>query len=123
MVLLVCFPETFQILRVYLLYLAIKTTIIALVLKFIGNHTDINDFSAVIMSPTRELAMQTWKEANKFAKQLDIRVACVYGGVGISDQIGDLKRGAEVVVCTVGRLTDILAANKGFNHFFKTFSP
>uniref|UniRef100_A0A915PWZ0 Probable ATP-dependent RNA helicase DDX46 n=1 Tax=Setaria digitata TaxID=48799 RepID=A0A915PWZ0_9BILA len=68
---------------------------------------------AVIMSPTRELAMQTWKEANKFAKQLDIRVACVYGGVGISDQIGDLKRGAEVVVCTVGRLTDMLAANKG----------
>ncbi|VDN03008.1 unnamed protein product [Thelazia callipaeda] len=68
---------------------------------------------AVIMSPTRELAMQTWKEANKFAKQFDIRVACVYGGVGISDQIGDLKRGAEVIVCTVGRLTDMLAANKG----------
>ncbi|VDN59032.1 unnamed protein product [Dracunculus medinensis] len=67
----------------------------------------------VIMSPTRELAMQTWKEANKFAKQLDIRIACVYGGVGISDQIGDLKRGAEVIVCTVGRLTDMLAANKG----------
>lgn len=65
------------------------------------------------MSPTRELAMQTWKEANKFAKQLDIRIACVYGGVGISDQIGDLKRGAEVIVCTVGRLTDMLAANKG----------
>ncbi|MFH4977529.1 hypothetical protein AB6A40_004238 [Gnathostoma spinigerum] len=68
---------------------------------------------AVIMSPTRELAMQTWKEANIFAKQLDIRVACVYGGVGISDQIGDLKRGAEVIVCTVGRLTDMLAANRG----------
>uniref|UniRef100_F1KTK0 Probable ATP-dependent RNA helicase DDX46 n=2 Tax=Ascaris suum TaxID=6253 RepID=F1KTK0_ASCSU len=68
---------------------------------------------AVIMSPTRELAMQTWKEANKFAKPLNIRVACVYGGVGISDQIGDLKRGAEVIVCTVGRLTDMLAANKG----------
>lgn len=71
------------------------------------------------MSPTRELAMQTWKEANKFAKQLDIRVACVYGGVGISDQIGDLKRGAEVVVCTVGRLTDMLAANKGWIIFFR----
>ncbi|VDK46227.1 unnamed protein product [Anisakis simplex] len=69
--------------------------------------------TAVIMSPTRELAMQTWKEANKFAKALNIRVACVYGGVGISDQIGDLKRGAEVIVCTVGRLTDMLAANKG----------
>uniref|UniRef100_A0A0N5A9Z6 Probable ATP-dependent RNA helicase DDX46 n=1 Tax=Syphacia muris TaxID=451379 RepID=A0A0N5A9Z6_9BILA len=68
---------------------------------------------AVIMSPTRELAMQTAKEANKFAKQLGIRVVCVYGGVGISDQISDLKKGAEVIVCTVGRLTDMLAANKG----------
>lgn len=84
------------------------------ILKFTENYREL---SAVIMSPTRELAMQTWKEANKFAKQLDIRVACVYGGVGISDQIGDLKRGAEVVVCTVGRLTDMLAANKGLNCF------
>ncbi|KJH45439.1 DEAD/DEAH box helicase [Dictyocaulus viviparus] len=68
---------------------------------------------AVIMSPTRELAMQTWKEANKFAKVLDIRVVCVYGGVGISEQIADLKRGAEVIVCTPGRMIDMLAANSG----------
>ncbi|PIO55956.1 DEAD/DEAH box helicase, partial [Teladorsagia circumcincta] len=66
---------------------------------------------ALIMSPTRELAMQTWKEANKFAKVLDIRVVCVYGGVGISEQIADLKRGAEVIVCTPGRMIDVLAAN------------
>ncbi|KHJ94807.1 DEAD/DEAH box helicase [Oesophagostomum dentatum] len=68
---------------------------------------------ALIMSPTRELAMQTWKEANKFAKVLDIRVVCVYGGVGISEQIADLKRGAEVIVCTPGRMIDMLAANSG----------
>ncbi|VDO66377.1 unnamed protein product, partial [Haemonchus placei] len=68
---------------------------------------------AIIMSPTRELAMQTWKEANKFAKVLDIRVVCVYGGVGISEQIADLKRGAEVIVCTPGRMIDMLAANSG----------
>lgn len=61
--------------------------------------------------------MQTAKEANKFAKQLGIRVVCVYGGVGISDQISDLKKGAEVIVCTVGRLTDMLAANKGLDCF------
>lgn len=52
---------------------------------------------ALIMSPTRELALQTWKEANKFAKNYDIRVVCVYGGVGISEQIAELKKGAEVV--------------------------
>jgi ATP-dependent RNA helicase DDX46/PRP5 len=65
------------------------------------------------MSPTRELALQTYKEANKFCRSLDIRVVCAYGGVGISDQIADLKRGAEIVVCTPGRMIDMLAANNG----------
>ncbi|GMT26278.1 hypothetical protein PFISCL1PPCAC_17575, partial [Pristionchus fissidentatus] len=68
---------------------------------------------AIIMSPTRELAMQTWKEANKLARPFDLRVVCVYGGVGISEQIADLKRGAEIVVCTPGRMIDMLAANNG----------
>uniref|UniRef100_A0A915M9X1 RNA helicase n=1 Tax=Meloidogyne javanica TaxID=6303 RepID=A0A915M9X1_MELJA len=68
---------------------------------------------ALIMSPTRELALQTWKEANKFARNLGIRVVCVYGGVAISEQIAELKKGAEVVVCTPGRMIDMLAANNG----------
>lgn len=68
---------------------------------------------ALIMSPTRELALQTWKEANKFAKLYDLRVVCVYGGVGISEQIADLKKGAEIIVCTPGRMIDMLAANNG----------
>lgn len=72
-----------------------------------------NYIIAIIMSPTRELAMQTWKEANKFAVSLGINVVCVYGGVGISDQIADLKKGAEVIVCTPGRMIDMLAANNG----------
>ncbi|PAV91956.1 hypothetical protein WR25_25198 [Diploscapter pachys] len=68
---------------------------------------------AVILSPTRELALQTWKEANKFAKTHGLRAVCVYGGVGISEQIADLKRGAEIIVCTPGRMIDMLAANQG----------
>lgn len=68
---------------------------------------------AIIMTPTRELALQIYKEAFKFCKPLDLRVACIYGGVNISDQIRDLKQGAEIVVCTVGRMIDMLAANGG----------
>jgi len=37
----------------------------------------------------------------------------VYGGTGIAHQIGDLKRGAEIVVCTPGRMIDVLATNSG----------
>lgn len=38
---------------------------------------------------------------------------CVYGGTGISEQIAELKRGAEILVCTPGRMIDMLAANSG----------
>uniref|UniRef100_A0A803TEP5 Probable ATP-dependent RNA helicase DDX46 n=1 Tax=Anolis carolinensis TaxID=28377 RepID=A0A803TEP5_ANOCA len=68
---------------------------------------------AVIMTPTRELALQITKECKKFSKTLGVRVVCVYGGTGISEQIAELKRGAEIIVCTPGRMIDMLAANNG----------
>lgn len=43
--------------------------------------------SAVIMTPTRELALQITKECKKFSKPLGLRVVCVYGGTGISEQV------------------------------------
>lgn len=68
---------------------------------------------SLILSPTRELALQIYTECKKFCKPLKLRAVCVYGGTGISDQIADLKRGAEIVVCTPGRMIDMLAANNG----------
>ncbi|XP_075260075.1 putative ATP-dependent RNA helicase DDX46 isoform X3 [Convolutriloba macropyga] len=68
---------------------------------------------AVLMTPTRELALQTFKECKKFTKPLGIRVVCVYGGTGISEQIAELKVGCEIIVCTPGRMIDMLAANSG----------
>ncbi|CAG4952425.1 unnamed protein product [Colias eurytheme] len=68
---------------------------------------------SLIMTPTRELCMQIGKDIRKFAKSLGLRVACVYGGTGISEQIAELKRGAEIIVCTPGRMIDMLAANSG----------
>ncbi|EGC33045.1 hypothetical protein DICPUDRAFT_37328 [Dictyostelium purpureum] len=65
----------------------------------------------LIMSPTRELALQIFSECKKFTKNLGLRVACIYGGASISEQIADLKRGADIVVCTPGRMIDILCAN------------
>lgn len=68
---------------------------------------------AIVMTPTRELCMQIGKDIKKFAKSLNLRAACVYGGTGISEQIAELKRGAEIIVCTPGRMIDMLAANSG----------
>lgn len=72
----------------------------------------------IIMTPTRELAMQITKECKKFTKALGLRTVCVYGGTGISEQIAELKRGAEIIVCTPGRMIDMLAANNGKFCFF-----
>ena len=68
---------------------------------------------ALILTPTRELAIQIYNECKKFCKQLKVKPVCVYGGTGISDQIADLRRGTEIVVCTPGRMIDMLSVNSG----------
>ena len=68
---------------------------------------------AVILTPTRELCLQIGAECKKFCKPFGLRTVCAYGGSAIKDQIADLKRGAEIIVCTPGRLIDLLCANSG----------
>ncbi|KAK7208385.1 pre-mRNA-processing ATP-dependent RNA helicase PRP5 [Myxozyma melibiosi] len=68
---------------------------------------------ALIMTPTRELAVQIHKECKPFLKALDLRAVCAYGGSPIKDQIAELKRGAEIIVGTPGRIIDLLSANSG----------
>jgi ATP-dependent RNA helicase DDX46/PRP5 len=67
----------------------------------------------LVMTPTRELATQIHRECKPFLKALNLRAVCAYGGAPIKDQIADLKRGAEIIVCTPGRMIDLLAANSG----------
>ena len=65
------------------------------------------------MAPTRELAFQIYKESKGFAKACGIRVVCVYGGANVAGQLSDLKKGAEIVVCTPGRMIDVLTTSNG----------
>lgn len=68
---------------------------------------------ALIMTPTRELAVQIHRECKPFLAALNLRAVCAYGGSPIKEQIADLKRGAEIIVCTPGRMIDLLTANSG----------
>ena len=63
---------------------------------------------ALILSPTRELAAQTGENHVKYAKYTKTRFACVFGGVNQFSQVRDIRRGAEVVVATPGRLIDLM---------------
>ncbi|XP_050310964.1 ATP-dependent RNA helicase DDX42 [Anthonomus grandis grandis] len=61
---------------------------------------------ALILAPTRELALQIYTEAKKFAKIYDLRVICAYGGGSKWEQSKALKEGGEIVVATPGRIID-----------------
>ncbi|XP_016187841.1 DEAD-box ATP-dependent RNA helicase 42 isoform X1 [Arachis ipaensis] len=67
----------------------------------------------LIMAPTRELVQQIYSDIKKFGKVLGLRCVPVYGGSGVAQQISELKRGAEIVVCTPGRMIDILCTSGG----------
>ena len=61
---------------------------------------------ALILEPTRELAVQTCTEMQSFATEAYPRTTVLYGGASYANQIKDLKRGCEVVVGTPGRIKD-----------------
>ena len=63
--------------------------------------------SALVLVPTRELALQVAEEIRDIAAACDLRVAAVYGGVSIDEQVRRAKK-AHVVVATPGRLNDLL---------------
>jgi ATP-dependent RNA helicase RhlE len=61
---------------------------------------------ALILTPTRELAMQVHESVVTYGKHLPLRSVCVYGGVDIKPQTAELREGREIVVATPGRLLD-----------------
>ncbi len=63
---------------------------------------------AIILAPTRELAIQVTEELSSFAEEQKTRISAVYGGQPIERQISNLRRGVDIVVGTPGRILDHL---------------
>src|SRR5687767_4483990 len=70
------------------------------------------DPRALILAPTRELAIQIHKDAVKFASDLGLKFALVYGGVDYDKQRALLQAGADVIIATPGRLIDYVKQHK-----------
>merc|ERR1719402_395039 len=66
----------------------------------------------VIMSPTRELAMQIKDEARRFAAGSDLRCVVIYGGTSIHEQARHVRSGCNILVATPGRLLDFVNNDK-----------
>jgi ATP-dependent RNA helicase DeaD len=67
-----------------------------------------NGIQALVLAPTRELALQVAKAANEYGKCLNVRVLAVYGGQPYGPQINRLRQGVDIVVGTPGRLLDLI---------------
>jgi ATP-dependent RNA helicase RhlB len=67
-----------------------------------------NQPRALIMAPTRELAIQIHKDATEMAKTTGLKVSVVYGGEGYESQRQELENGVDILIGTCGRLLDYL---------------
>ena len=81
---------------------------LALLARTAGRRAEPHAPLALVLVPTRELAQQVTDALTPYATSVNLRVATVVGGMSISRQSGALRRGAEVLVATPGRLKDLI---------------
>ncbi len=62
----------------------------------------------LILTPTRELAIQVFESVKTYGKHIALKPAVVYGGVNINPQIAEMRKGVEILVATPGRLLDLM---------------
>ncbi len=70
-----------------------------------------NSISALVLTPTRELAQQVADDLRDYGRRLPVRVLVAYGGVSLNPQMMALRRGADILVATPGRLLDLHGKN------------
>ncbi len=75
--------------------------------KLISDRKVVRNPSALIMVPTRELAIQVDYDAKSLGKYLPFRSLAVYGGVGYAKQESELSRGVDIIAATPGRMIDL----------------
>ena len=83
----------------------------AFTLPILHNFQQQRHVQALVLAPTRELALQVSKSVTEYGRHLNVRVLAVYGGQPYGPQISKLNRGIDVVVGTPGRLLDLIARN------------
>jgi ATP-dependent RNA helicase DeaD len=85
-----------------------KTAAFGLPLIELINEKD-RTTQALVLAPTRELSVQITTDLENFSKSVkDLNIVTVYGGASISDQIRKVKKGAQIIVATPGRLIDLI---------------
>lgn len=71
-------------------------------------HAEPRRFRALVLSPTRELALQIQQSFIDYGRHLNLSSAVIFGGVGQGPQVAALKRGLDILVATPGRFLDLM---------------
>ena len=89
-----------------------KTLAFALpIIQLLGDDRKTAGIRAIVLSPTRELALQIHEAFTKLALGTGIRAAAVVGGMSEKTQLQNIRKGAQVLIATPGRLYDFLSRN------------
>lgn len=91
---------------------AFTIPILQLLLDGNGNHEEHKFIRALVLVPTRELAIQVGESFSSYGKYLDIQIGVVYGGITPKQHIKVLKREPSILIATPGRLLDLMG--KGY---------
>lgn len=71
-------------------------------------HNGKRTIRALVLTPTRELALQIFENFERYGKHLPLRACVIFGGVGQNPQVEALRRGVDILVATPGRLNDLI---------------
>ncbi len=82
--------------------------------RLAGAHSGVRTRTprALVLAPTRELAIQITDEFRAYGTHLQLRFAVIFGGVGQAPQVGALARGVDILVATPGRLLDLMGQRR-----------
>lgn len=78
------------------------------ILQMLSTRPQAGSVRALILAPTRELAMQVFENLRFYGKNLPLKSAVIYGGVSQHDQVREIKKGIDILVATPGRLQDLI---------------
>ncbi len=79
--------------------------------KAIAKSKKVNNPRAIILAPTRELAIQIHKDALQLGKHLNLKFALIYGGTDYQKQLDSLKANVDIIIGTPGRIIDFYRQN------------
>ncbi|CAM3625403.1 putative ATP-dependent RNA helicase [Flavobacterium saliperosum S13] len=86
---------------------AFAIPILNLLHRIVGSSTKTKHIRTLVVTPTRELAIQVAESFNTYGKYTNIRTLVIFGGVNQVSQVDQLKKGVDVLVATPGRLLDL----------------